>query len=245
MIDTHCHVDLYPDPSAVAKAAIAAGVSTIVVTNLPSAYRRAYPFITGVKQLRLALGLHPLVAQHHKAERASFKELVDQTFYIGEVGLDFSPQGYATRDIQLASFQFVLDTLQGKPKFITLHSRRAEAAVLELLQRAGRSPVVFHWYSGPLTVMQSALEQGHYFSINPAMTLSPNGQKVIKNLPIDRVLTESDGPFVSIDNRPAVPSDVACVEAYLAQHWQNNIKEVQRQVLENFRSLLLKVKTEL
>jgi TatD DNase family protein len=237
MIDTHCHLDLYPDPSTVAREAIAAGVGTIAVTNLPSAFERAYPFVGNVRGIKLALGLHPLVARDHPAELGRFAELAGKTCYIGEVGLDFSPAGYATREQQVASFRFVLDTLRTKPVFMTVHSRRAEAAVLELLHEYEQSPAVFHWYSGPLRVLREALAAGHYVSLNPAMIASPHGQKVIAQLPPERVLTETDGPFVRVDQRLVVPADVALVEAFLAEQWKVTRAAVTGQIKGNFTGL--------
>ena len=234
MIDTHCHMDLYPDPSQVARDAKSAGVGTIVVTNLPSAFDRAYPYIGSEKGIKLALGLHPLLARDHPQQRAAFQKLASKTCYIGEVGLDYSPQGYATKDIQIESFRFVLEVLRGRQKFITVHSRRAEADLLALLRAEGRAPVVFHWYSGSLKVMQEILADGHYFSINPGMIGSANGQKLISHLPADRILTESDGPFVTIGPRPAYPWDVAGVEDYLADQWGVTKVDAGKQIKENF-----------
>ena len=244
MIDTHCHLDLYPRPTAIAQAAEKAGVGTIIVTNLPSAFEKAAPHVRQFKKLRLALGLHPLVAAQHAGEREKFARMVGDTFYIGEVGLDFSPQAYATKDIQIDSFRFVLEKLADAPKFVTLHSRRAEAQVLEMLREVGRSPVVFHWYSGPIKTLNAAVEAGHFFSINPAMTLSPNGQKIIAALPPELVLTETDGPFVKIGNRVAVPSDVRVVEEYLANVWGVSYAEANSKIKHNFSNLLKALKPE-
>ena len=245
MIDTHCHVDLYPRPTEVADAADRAGVLTIIVTNLPSAFEKAYPYVQPFSNVRLALGLHPLVAAQHPAERSRFKSLISKTSYIGEVGLDFSRVGYSTKEIQIESFQFVLETLRDKPKFITLHSRQAESTVIDLLEEADRSPVVFHWYSGTLTVLNRALNQGHYFSVNPAMIVSPNGQKIIANLPPERVLTETDGPFVKINGRAAIPSDVSLVEEYLSTLWNMEKRAVKTQIKENFLKLVRPIRTAL
>jgi TatD DNase family protein len=95
VIDTHCHLDLYRRPTDVADQANRAGVLTVAVTNLPSAFDRAQPHVRQFKNLRLALGLHPILAKQHSAERARFEELTESTSYIGEVGLDFSPEGPA------------------------------------------------------------------------------------------------------------------------------------------------------
>lgn len=238
MIDTHCHVDLYPNPTEVAVKADRAGVLTIIVTNLPTAYERARPHIQGMKNIRLALGLHPLVANQHREEQQKFRDLIDQTSYIGEIGLDFSREGIASKELQVESFQFVLELLRGKPKFITLHSRQAESVVVDMLEEENRTPVVFHWYTGSLNVLRRALDGGHYFSINPAMTKSPKGRSIIEAIPTDRMLTESDGPFVQVNGRPALPSDVAVVESHLASVWRMPNDEVGKILKTNLLELL-------
>lgn len=243
MIDTHCHVDLYSHPTEVASRANREGVLTVIVTNLPSAFEKAYPHIQNFRNIRLALGLHPLTARDHASERELFAALVDRTSFIGEIGLDFSRDGYSTRDEQVSSFEFVLRAIQEKPKFITIHSRRAESTVIELLKAATCSPVVFHWYTGPLGTLHSALNDGHYLSINPAMIQSPHGQKVIAQLPRDRVLTETDGPFVQVRGRPAEPKDVLLVEKYLAKHWGQDEATVRQQIRDNFMRIVAPIKS--
>jgi len=238
MIDTHCHIDLYPNPSQAAVEADQAGVLTIIVTNLPSAFDRAYPHVQRMKNIRLALGLHPLVATQHRNERTRFMALADRTSYIGEVGLDFSPAGSPTKELQCESFRFVLQVLRGKPKFITVHSRQAEAAILELLDEEKHSPVVFHWYSGSLPVLTRAVAAGHFFSINPAMVQSAKGRRIIDALPPERVLSESDGPFVRVRENPAQPSDVSIVEEYLANLWQVKRSEASTKIRTNFLDLI-------
>ena len=131
MLDTHCHIDLYPHPNRTALNAESAGVFVVCVTNLPSAFLAAQPHVRKFKRVRLALGLHPLSAElHSDNELRQFKKLVSETSFIGEVGLDFSREGRETKDRQLNSFQFVLRALNREPKFVTIHSRRAESAVL-------------------------------------------------------------------------------------------------------------------
>ena len=244
MLDTHCHIDLYQNPTGVAQATNKAGIGTIVVTNLPSAFERAAPHIRQFPKLRLALGLHPQMAGEHAKESRKFAKLASETFYIGEVGLDFSPQSYRTKEAQIASFRFVLETIQDTPKFITLHSRRAEHAVLEILAEFRRTPVVFHWFSGSLKLLNEVLEAGHYLSVNPAMIQSPNGQKIIRAIPAERLLTETDGPFVKVGSRVALPNDVALVEDYLTLLWSRNRVDVSEQIQSNFSRLLRQIKGE-
>src|SRR5689334_5266290 len=153
MIDAHCHVDLYPDPLMEAKRAEAIGDVVIAVTNLPSHYALGKPHLAGMKRVRLALGLHPLMIAEHEGEVELFTKLAPSTNYIGEVGLDFSREGIKTRDIQLVAFKKVIESIQGRKKFISIHSRGAEPEVLELLEQSKISGAVFHWFSGRLEVL--------------------------------------------------------------------------------------------
>jgi TatD DNase family protein len=239
MLDTHCHLDLYPDPSQTAADAENAGVFTVFVTNLPSAFDAAYPHVRRFKKVRLALGLHPLNAElHTDHELGRFRDLVNKTSFIGELGLDFSREGQGTRDIQLASFRFALQCLQGRPKFVTLHSRRAEAAVLDLLKQEYPHPAVFHWYSGTIKNLDNAIDCGHFFSINPAMVRNEKNRAIVGRLPRERVLTESDGPFINIGSRTIVPGDVKVVEDALAEMWSTEPSAVRNSVAENFQRLI-------
>lgn len=239
MIDAHCHVDLYARPTDIAQRAERAKVLTVMVTNLPTAFEKAYPYVKDFSQIRIALGLHPLLASQHAIERPRFQQLIDKTSYIGEVGLDFSGTGRETKVEQIKSFKFVLATIANRRKFVTVHSRRAESELLDILEDAAYSfPVVFHWYSGPLNVLDRAVGSGHFFSINPAMAISPNGKKIIDRIPPNRVLTETDGPFVKIGSKIVEPSDVTFVEQYLASNWSMPNHSVRQTIRENFMSLV-------
>jgi len=234
MHDTHCHLDLYKDPLSIATSAERSGIFTIAVTNLPSAYYAAKPHMGGFRHLKLALGLHPLLATHHtRQEKRLFRRAATETDYIGEVGLDLSQKGADTKVKQITSFRFVLDLLRGQHKIITVHSRRAEFTALKLLAEFDIGPVIFHWYSGPLTVLDQVVEKGHYFSINSAMINSNNGQRVATRIPRDHLLTETDGPFVTLEKRPAIPADVSLVHEFLSQHWQEPTAHVADRLSHN------------
>jgi TatD DNase family protein len=239
MLDAHCHIDLYPDPTQTALAAERAGVFTVLVTNLPSSFEAAFPNVQQFKKLRLALGFHPLTADEHtEGERELFRGLVHKTSFIGEVGLDFSREGFRTKETQLASFRYVLQCLEGKPKFVSVHSRQAELSVLELIDQEYRMPVVFHWYTGTNKTLDLAVEAGHYFSVNPAMVLSTKGLSTVQRIPAERMLTESDGPFVKVGTRTIVPSDVQLVERALTKIWSTDQAGVRNTIMANFRRLI-------
>jgi TatD DNase family protein len=238
MMDVHCHLDAYPDPYKVAVTADQARVLTIAVTNLPSKFELAYPHVRPLHSIRLAVGLHPLHAADHQAERQLFAACLRHTSYVGEVGLDFSATGLPTRQLQQESFHFVLQLLQQQPKFVSVHSRRAETAVLDALEGYRVGPVVFHWFTGSNGQLDRLVSGGHYCSVNPAMVRSARGRSIIERLPVERILTETDGPYVAIGSRPAVPTDVKLVEGFLTQVWQMEPIAVRKRLMKNLHSAI-------
>ncbi|NTW00196.1 MAG: TatD family deoxyribonuclease [Oscillochloris sp.] len=238
MIDAHCHLDMYPDPYGTALQANSKGVLTVSVTQLPSGFEQAYPHVRPLRYIRLAVGLHPLMATKHKKERKLFVSCLEKTSYIGEVGLDFSAEGLSTKDLQIESFRFVLHCVRQSPKFMSIHSRKAERVVLDLLEEAEVSPVVFHWYSGSQVQLERLLRLGHFCSVNPAMLRSEKGRAIIRSLPHDRLLTETDGPYVQIGSRPVVPMDVSVIEEFLAKEWGKTIEEIGSQIRKNLRAAI-------
>lgn len=195
IIDTHCHFDMMPQPEAYIRESEAKGNIVIGMTNLPFHFAIGAPHVRGFKRIRLALGLHPLLAAENSKETAEFKNYVDQTSYIGEIGLDFSREGMATKDDQISVLREILATLRGKKKIISVHSRRAERELLDLLIEYDIENVVFHWYTGPIELIPAILERGYYFSVNEAMCQSKNGRAILDRIPSDRILTETDAPF--------------------------------------------------
>jgi TatD DNase family protein len=188
--------------------------------------------------VHLALGLHPLAARVHARELPEFLRLAPSVRFVGEIGLDFSPAGRGTRELQLRSFQRIAESLSGHSRFVTLHSRGAEIEVLEILQRHSVRPVVFHWFTGSRNALLKLLEAGHFVSVNTAMVNSKRWRELFPLIPKERVLTESDGPHAKCGVRPAEPSDVRGVLGWLAQQWGIAPTEAESLVGRNFQVLL-------
>ena len=238
MLDAHCHLDRFKDPQAVAAQSAGRGVFLVAVTNLPRHFREGLPYARQLRGVRLALGLHPLAAGLHSREMGEFERLFSQTSFIGEVGLDFSSRGKASARRQLESFNRVVRLLKVSPKFVSVHSRRAESDLLGVLAQHKVTGVVFHWYTGGVGTLDRVLRDGHFLSINPAMVRSPRGREIVKRIPPDRLLTETDGPYCRIDDSPAYPWHVELVENYVARLWKKTPAEVREQVWNNFRLIL-------
>jgi TatD DNase family protein len=235
LIDTHCHVDRFPDASALASKCEASGIMTVAVTNIPSHYESARPHLNGMKYVVPALGFHPMAVGENQRELPLFLRLAENARFIGEVGLDFSQQGEPTKTDQIRVFSAIIEAVAKHTGFVTMHSRGAADEVLETLKRFDFHRAVFHWFSGSGKCLEKAIDWGCWFSVNTAMIGSQSGRDVISRLPKDRVLTETDGPYVRLGRRPAEPSDMRMVVAALASFWSVSVKDAEAQVCQNFQ----------
>jgi TatD DNase family protein len=105
-VDSHCHVDRYADRRRALDEAANAGVVTVAVTEMPSAFQRQHARLRQIASARIAIGMHPLaVARATPMELSLFRRLIDRTDYVGEVGLDFSREGAATKALQIKTFR--------------------------------------------------------------------------------------------------------------------------------------------
>jgi len=238
MLDSHCHIDLYKNPLAVATEAEMRSIDVVAVTYLPSHYEMAKRHLREFKYVRPALGLHPLAWKDHHKELGKFSELARKANWIGEIGLDFSNQGRPGRDIQERSFVSVLECLAGQQRFITLHSRGAEAEVLAQLDRHGIEKATFHWFSGSKTQLRKVVESGHLISINTAMIKTEKWAQFISAVPRSQILTETDGPFVTRVKKPETPACVSDVIEWLSRTWDCSTDLVEAQIHKNFLQFL-------
>lgn len=217
MFDTHCHVDLYPAPREIISGAEAAQVRTIAVTNAPSVFPATERLTLGSRFVRPAIGLHPELVVERAGELPLFQEGLARTRYVGEVGLDYARVTEQERTKQRSAFGTILGWCdEAGDKVLTVHSRRAERDVLDAIGTGFRGTVILHWYSGPLALMERAVEIGCYFSVNSAMVRSNRFSALLSRIPDARLLLESDGPFVSHTGRPARPEDTITVAGAIA-----------------------------
>ena len=238
MIDVHCHIDQFTKPPVIARKAEDKGIITIAITSLPEHFKLGYPHIANFKYVRLALGFHPMLAGKNTFDENLFRSLATKTSYIGEVGLDFSEKDTSRRQSQIDVLDKILEIVSDRPRFISLHSRRAEKSLFDILSNHKIKKAVFHWYSGPLNMIDKLVSADHFFSINPAMIKSKNGQKIIEKIPVDRILTESDGPYVKTKGKPAEPKDVRLVIEHLKIVWNKSFDEIDQIVRRNFKNII-------
>ncbi|MGN6836621.1 Qat anti-phage system TatD family nuclease QatD, partial [Neisseria sp. P0022.S010] len=192
-------------------------------------------------RIRTALGLHPQLAHERWQELDLFDALLNQTRYVGEIGLDGGKEFKTHWETQLKVFRHILrSSAKSGGKILSIHSRMSANAVLdELIQVNGNLPIL-HWFSGTKQQLKRAIEIGCYFSVGPAMLSSKKGYELVKLMPIEKILIETDGPFGCFKTQALLPWNANIGIAILADIWGMNTSEAENILRLNLFSLVSK-----
>lgn len=243
LVDTHCHLDLFEKIKERVTEEDLLGIKTITVTNAPRFYRPNQDLFRACSNIRVALGFHPQLVQHYKDDLNIFESLIDQTKYIGEIGLDGSKEYQSTYTIQLGIFRGILVALAGtEGKVVTMHSRNAAAEVIELLskqQARKRNKFILHWFTGTLNELRQAIKIGCYFSVNHKMVSGEKGRRLIEEIPQDRLLTETDAPFTISGGFSSRIKSLETTIQELSLIRKTTPGEMRSTIHENFRSVII------
>ena len=238
-IDAHFHLDLWKNPEELVNEIESHGVYTIAVTNSPSVFDFTQKLATKKKYIRAAIGLHPELVEQRASELPLLLNKIHLTRYVGEIGLDYSRNAIKSKLTQKEVFMKIIDKCaQDSNKIITLHSRRAEEDVINIIGDNYPGITILHWYSGSLKYLKQALNFGFYFSINHQMTVSQAGRRIIEHIPLERLLTESDGPFISVNNIPNSPLTISSTCEKIGEIKNLSGLEIRDTVYENFSSII-------
>ncbi len=240
MIDTHAHLDaLDDDPADVVARARTAGVTRILTVGTDvDGCRRALELADRHEEVFAILGIHP-----HAANDATDDDVAEvrsllahpKAVAAGEMGLDWF-RDYAPRDKQLSLFASMLEVAAETGKPAVIHTRAADADTLAALQKFdGR--VVLHCFSSP-HLLEPALERGWYISFagNASFPKAVDLRLSAREVPADRILAETDAPYLApqpVRGRPNEPAYVMHTLAALAQARNEDPKELEQQIDRN------------
>ncbi|MFW9252649.1 TatD family hydrolase [Corynebacterium amycolatum] len=254
LIDTHFHYDFLPPASRERfKAEIAReGVEIIAQTVRPSGFveleRENLPMV--------AVGYHPwYIDDNYERELDIFREALPRTRFVGEIGLDFAPRRLddVSAETQIHVLTSILDAVRASNQshILSIHTVRSAGVVLDLLeprmdsesgQASGKSFVpIFHRFGGTSDELTRLIRTGGYISVNPLMLRTKRGRAYVSQVPVDRLLLETDLPRepVSGDAAEVVATEVIAAlretvaevaalrkmdEAELANELANNAK---------------------
>jgi len=240
MIDFHCHLDLYPNARQLADQVAAKNCFTLVVTTSPRAWQATSRVFAGYDNIRVALGLHPEIAAQKASECDMLVSYVSQAEFIGEVGLDGSVRHRHTLEQQESILEAVLsESERCGGKILSVHSRNSASRVLDYLDKHCRTSLpVLHWFSGTIEETRRAVAMGCWFSVGPAMLRGAKGRRILQELPIARVLPETDGPFVMNGSSPYMPWEAMSILKHVAATWNMTYDRVKEQFCKNLDLLL-------
>lgn len=197
----HCHVDLMQSMEEFSKVALEERINLLAMTTTPKAYDIEKKKLSVFSNVQVALGLHPQLVFNRAEELAIVEKYIRTTKFVGEIGLDFNKQFYHSKELQINVFSQIIEWCQRSPmKVISIHSVRSDKYVLDILEKydsTKHNRCILHWYSGTLKQLDRAIELGCFFSVNEYMLNSENGRSIVQKIPIDRLLLESDAPFIS------------------------------------------------
>ena len=228
MIDLHTHLDLYNNPLAVAEEANRRNEFTLCVTTSPRAWIATARVFEKFDNIAVGLGLHPEIVRQKINELDMMVVNISKTKFVGEIGMDGLPQNRQTFEDQKRVFATVLDECQRRQgRILSIHSRRAELEVLTMLEAHPNAGVpILHWFSGSRTAMLKAIDIGCYFSVNRLMVASAHGRALVAEIPQNRVLPESDGPFAQMSMQPLFPWEGKMVARELSAIWEIPLDEI-------------------
>lgn len=245
MIDFHCHLDLYPNPHEVIAECRKRGTYVLAVTTTPRAWEGNQALLQGASRIRVAPGLHPELIPDRHSELPLLIKLIEKSRYVGEVGIDGGPNVKPHLPLQDSVFRRILAACADRGgRVLSIHSRGAASAVLDAIEGVpGNGIPVLHWFSGSQGELDRAIALGCWFSIGPAMMKSRKGARLAERMPRDRVVTETDAPFVQDRGRPLSPWDAEHALPLIALQWGMTSAAAQSQIMANFRSLTEKARS--
>lgn len=241
MIDFHCHLDLYKNSIDMLPLVAEKNIFTLVVTTSPKAWQLTSQLFSGYENIQVAVGLHPEIVEQKSKEHSLLLDIVQKVRFVGEVGIDGSERYRDTLSLQESIFTDVLVKSQETGgKILSIHSRNAATHVISLLEKYNQNCVpVLHWFSGTMKEIRHANELGCWFSVNPMMARSKRGRSLIKEIPIDKLLPETDGPFTSFRSKPLMPWEAIRIVDTLEELWKIPKESIYEQLQDNLMRLLV------
>jgi len=259
-IDIHTHLNFSAfdeDREQVIKRTLDNGVWAINVGTQEDTSRAAVALAQQHRGLFAAVGLHPIHTSksfHDEQEVgeggkgfSSREEIFDPSAYrtlasdpkvvaIGECGLDYFRLDEETKKLQQEAFVAQIALANELQKPLMLHIRNAYRDAYELLKAHARVPANLHFFAGTLQEAKLFLDLGYTFSFTGVITFARNYDEVIKFLPLDRIMVETDAPYVAPEphrGKRNEPRFVVFTAERLARVRGVGLETVRKQLLEN------------
>lgn len=216
--DAHVHANLMDSPLNVARSSNEAELGLFTCGVTPHDYLKLAPQLSQ-NNIRVGLGAHPWYISDGRVTEKDIElllELMGETPYIGEIGLDFSSRYCVDglQELQVKAFTKICTRTaelshNGQPRVLSMHTVRSVDAVLDILEQTEAAQAcipIIHWFSGSSDELQRAIKLGCWFSVGEMSLKTKRGREYAKVYPKDKLLTETDLP--SSDHTDISASDI-------------------------------------
>jgi TatD DNase family protein len=248
MIDTHCHLEQQEfdnDRDDVVARARAQSIAIISSGIAPDMWMKNLDICQKYDNAFPALGLSPTEYQHVDKLVPLLQKNSEELVAIGETGLDFYlERDHTFREMQEKSFHTLIEFAEQFKLPLQVHSRSAGAAAIRVLETAEAQSVHMHAFDAKTSIARIASnELGYYFSIPTSVVRSPQKQKLVKAVNIERLLFETDSPVLGPDRgNKNEPANIPIVLKEVASILRRDKEEVREIVLENTLRLYSRIK---
>ena len=258
-IDVHAHLDpyFYTEEQTVQaiKNAEHNGVKIIIANGLnKETNRHALALAKKYPIVKPALGIYPWEAMmddvragHYKEETIKFdvdeeiefiKKHKNDIIAIGEVGIDQKSEHKTRKQFEI--FERIVELRKEIDKPLIIHSRKAEAEVIALLEKHNAKKVIMHCFSGKKVLWQKIRDNKWYCSIPTNCVRSDHFQELIKFMPITQLFGETDSPFLApVKDAKNEPANVVETYKMIAKIKKLELKEVENALYQNYQQLFL------
>lgn len=246
LIDAHTHLDEYIDyengaeleKKALQEIEEDRILSLAVAMDLP-AYERTLELAKRSSFILPCFGVHPRKAHQYVDSLGELDEYAQNCKMIGEIGLDYFWAPKESRGSQVEVFEYFLRKAKEHDKVINVHTKGAEAEVLEALKKYKSERVIIHWYSGPRWEFRELVKMGCYFTVGVQLKYSDLIADIARAVPLDRLLLETDNPSGEewLSRRIGMPRDIKNVYSQAALLRKISQEELEEKVYQNFVNL--------
>ncbi|MDF1541276.1 MAG: TatD family hydrolase [Candidatus Thorarchaeota archaeon] len=248
LIDTHCHMGddgFDEDRESIIEEARSREIAIISSGVTPNTWRKNLDICRRYDNLYASIGLSPAEHQHLEELLEVLREHRNELIAIGECGLDY----YIERDHEIRERQseVFIELIQLANDFnlpIQIHSRSAGKYALDILKKQDAKMVHMHAFDGKSNLARIASnEWGYYFSIPTSVVRSPQKQKLVKAINIERLLIETDSPVLSPERGTRnTPSNLPVALQEVSRILRRGEDEMREIILENSCRLYKKLR---
>jgi len=250
LIDSHAHLEMPEfdqDRNEVIQRAKKQGIGYIITIGIqiPEA-EKAIALTETYDWIYAAIGIHPHYAQEigeNTYEKLESLASHPKVIAFGEIGLDFF-RNLSPREVQLRRFRELIHIGKKLKLPLIIHDRNAHRETLTILEEENgfKGGGVIHCFSGDYEMAKKCLDKGFYISIPGTVTFknATTLHEVVKKLPLDRIIVETDAPFLAplpFRGKRNEPSYVKYTAEKVGQLMNKSLEEVARQTSENVERL--------